>query len=484
MFNDCIRHSRAHLVVASLAVCAALLIASSVPAHGGSPSVPGGSPSGETEPARALLRQQERVQQPFRADVDLVLIDCVVLDQDGRFVHHLTVEDFRLFEEDQPVEISLFSEQHYGSATPPPSADEAPQGIDPSAVPTDDEVAGLPRYLVVFVDAFNTAPNEWDRLRPALVDYVRTTLTPSDRVLVAMLTPDRRLRVTPEFTSSPAVIESTLSYVQGNPEIRERTRQNEQRLMESLQVEQTDPGGSDTGSASGEATAIRMGASLAGFFALERRDEVLYTLDTLTGLAEHLDRTHEIRGPKTLLLASGGIAEQPGSNYFYILDEFAQEADPAVRGQGGTGGFNPVTQRTASNSIAENLRNAVGRLNRLNYTVYTIDARGAADFASDPAASRARTTISPETRTLMFQDGQSGLGAIARGTGGLAFSGTNNFAGAIADVHADTAYRYVLGYAPPEHDPDDVEAGKFFRVRVEVAQPGVTVRAREGYVDR
>jgi len=126
----------------------------------------------------------------------------------------------------------------------------------------------------------------------------------------------------------------------------------------------------------------------------------------------------------------------------------------------------------------------VGKLNRLNYTVYTIDARGAADFAGDPAASRFRTTISPETRTRIFQDAQNGLGAIAQGTGGLSFTGTNNFAGAIADIHADTAYRYVLGYVPPQHDPKDVEDGKFFRVRVEVDVPGTRVRAREGYVER
>jgi len=426
---------------------------------------------------------QDRAQQPYRAAVDMVLVDCVVLDESGAFLHGLTQDDFRLFEEGEPVEISFFSEQHYGSAAAP-TAVPARGDAAVSAAVSADEVAGLPHYLVIFIDGFNTAPTEWDRLRPALIDYVRATLTPSDKVLVAILSPDRRLRVTPEFTSEPGVVESTLSYVQGNPGIRQQRRQNEQRLMESLQAESTDPGGSDTGSAAGEATALRMGAALAGFFALERRDQVLQTLDTLTGLAEHLDRTHEIAGPKTMLFVSGGIPEQPGSNYYYILDEYEQQADPAVRGQAGIGGYNPGIRRTSNDSISEYLTTAVGKLNRLNYTVYTIDARGAADFAGDPAASRFRTTISPETRTRIFQDAQNGLGAIAQGTGGLSFTGTNNFAGAIADIHADTAYRYVLGYVPPQHDPKDVEDGKFFRVRVEVDVPGTRVRAREGYVER
>jgi len=209
---------------------------------------------------------QDRAQKPYRAAVDMVLVDCVVLDDSGEFLHGLTQNDFRLFEEGEPVEISFFSEQHYGSAAAPTAVPARGDAADSAAV-SADEVAGLPHYLVIFIDGFNTAPTEWDRLRPALIDYVRATLTPSDKVLVAILSPDRRLRVTPEFTSEPGVVESTLSYVQGNPGIRQQRRQNEQRLMESLQAESTDPGGSDTGSAAGEATALRMGAALAGFFA-------------------------------------------------------------------------------------------------------------------------------------------------------------------------------------------------------------------------
>jgi VWFA-related protein len=435
--------------------------------------------------AAPVASTQERAQQPYRAAVDMVLVDCIVLDGAGHFVHGLTAADFRIFEEGEQVEIDFFSEQHFGRAPAPPVAPAPGETTHAEPPAGDADVIGLPRYLVLFVDALNMAPNEWDRLRPELVRYLHETLTPADQVLVAMLTPDRRLRVAPEFTSDAHVVEAALSYVRGNAEIRERTRLNEQRLVESLQVEEASAGGGDTGGSGGEATALRMGAALAGFFALERRDEVLHTLDTITGLAEHLDQTHDVPGPKSLLLISGGIPEQPGSNYFYILEEYAEQADPAVRGQGGIGGYDPVSRRTSSNDgIEEQLTAAVGYLNRLNYTVYTIDARGAADFAGDPAASRARTPISSDTRTQIFQDAVSGLGSIARGTGGLAFSGTNNFAAVIDDIHADTAYRYVLGYVPPQHDEKDVENGRFYRVRVEVSRSDVRVRARQGYVDR
>ena len=78
---------------------------------------------------------------------------------------------------------------------------------------------------------------------------------------------------------------------------------------------------------------------------------------------------------------------------------------------------------------------------------------------------------------------QHGLLRIADATGGLAFYNTNNFEGALARVQQDAAFRYVVGYTLPAHDPEDLADRKFFRVKVETAVPGVRIRAREGYVD-
>jgi VWFA-related protein len=272
--------------------------------------------------------------------------------------------------------------------------------------------------------------------------------------------------------------------VQTNPEIRLNEVANETRLISALQVEEEPGGGTDAGSAEVEATALRMGASLAGFYAQERREQVLFTLDTLTGLAEHLDRSFAIPGPKTLLMVSGGISVQPGARYYYILDAYEQQASLETRAEGGIGGHDPFSQRSGGEDVEQYLQRAIGQLNRLNYSVYAIDARGAGDFFGDSPEYQVRTGLAADLRQQIFQAAQEGLANISRGTGGLSFTGTSNFLGALESIHADTAYRYVLGYVPPEHDPEDVENDRFYRVRVEVGVPGVRVRAREGYVDR
>ena len=78
---------------------------------------------------------------------------------------------------------------------------------------------------------------------------------------------------------------------------------------------------------------------------------------------------------------------------------------------------------------------------------------------------------------------QQGLLRIAGATGGLAFYNTSNFKAAFARVQQDTAFRYVLGYSLPTHDPKDIADHKFFRVKVEATVPGLKIRAREGYID-
>jgi VWFA-related protein len=449
------------------------------PGRSAAESSPRGPRAGEQQPAR-----QDRPQ--FEAAVDMVLIDCVVLDEDGDFLPGLTQADFLLYEEGEPVDISFFSVQRFGTPRVEPAAVPAATEEVPAGELAADlsSAATLPRYVVLFIDGFNTSPAEWAEVKGAVVQYVREILRPGDRILVANLTPARQLRVAPEFTSEPGLLEAVLSAVQTNPEIRLNVVRNETRLIEALQIEDDPGGGTDAGVTEVEATALRMGASLAGFYAQERREQVLFTLDTLTGLAEHLDRSFAIPGPKTLLMVSGGISSQPGARYYYILDAYEQQATLEMRSQGGIGGHDPISHRSGGETVDEYMRSAIGKLNRLNYSVYAIDARGAGDFFSDSPEYQVRTGLAPELRQQIFEAAQEGLVDIARGTGGLSFTGTSNFLGALEAIHADTAYRYVLGYVPPEHHPKDLENDKFYRVRVEVDVPGVRVRAREGYVDR
>ena len=426
----------------------------------------------------------EQLQQPqFSAAVARVLVDVTVVDDRGRFVSDLSIDDFSVFEEGRQMEIELFALERFREVIPWTEGEDGDTALPPAA----DNAPVLPRYLVFFIDGFNTAPNHWEMVRYALNDYIRNELQPNDRILLATLTPRRKLMVAPDFSRDVESLTRMIDSIVTNPYIDHRERQNEQELLRALYedavtgapVFDVEEGANPVA----EANRLRHGANLAQVFAGERKEEIIYTLDAMTSLAGHLSRTFDVPGPKTMVMVSSGIAQTPGSGYFYILDERLDEVAISVRMDSLSAAEHPVAFRTASaQTIEAYLMRAVGRLNRLNYTLYTIGARGMGSALAQDISLSVRSNLSIGTRSIIFRDQQEGLRALASGTGGLAFDNSANFKAAFAQVDRDTAFRYVLGYTPPER-AEDVSPDEFYRIRVEVERDDVKVRSRRGYVE-
>jgi VWFA-related protein len=74
--------------------------------------------------------------------------------------------------------------------------------------------------------------------------------------------------------------------------------------------------------------------------------------------------------------------------------------------------------------------------------------------------------------------GEEGLDVLANATGGLPLRHTDNFAGAMASVAADTSTYYVLAYAPE----NAVFDGRYRAIELKTLWKGLSVRARRGYV--
>ncbi len=203
----------------------------------------------------------------------------------------------------------------------------------------------------------------------------------------------------------------------------------------------------------------------------------------MTALAAHLNRTFDVPGPKTMIMVSAGISENPGSAYYYILDSRLDQAQGQSRASASSAAEHPVAFRPPyAQTIDAYLLRTVGQLNRLNYTLYTIGARGAAIGAFADVTDTIRSNLSPGIASIAYRDEEAGLGMLSRGTGGLAFSNSSNFFGALEQIDRDTAFRYVLGYSPPER-AENAKPDKFYRIQVKVSRRDVKVRARRGYVD-
>lgn len=132
---------------------------------------------------------------------------------------------------------------------------------------------------------------------------------------------------------------------------------------------------------------------------------------------------------------AAGLAAMPGPKTVVLLsDGFTRTAD-LIR-------------------LAGTLRNVVGTFARAGARIYAVDTRGI-EGAPD-----------------------HGLNSLAVDTGGVVLFNVNNIGTALDEIAADTNTYYVIGYQPVNTRSD----GTYRAIDVRVKRPGLTVRARKGYL--
>jgi VWFA-related protein len=126
---------------------------------------------------------------------------------------------------------------------------------------------------------------------------------------------------------------------------------------------------------------------------------------------------------------------------------------------------------------------------RADVHIYTIDTRGLlapgsaakAPYRNGPTQSGAEENAAQvgsdyDALSLSTMD----LTTIADHTGGLAFINSNDFKKGFARIVDDNSRYYILGYYSPKTARD----GSFVPVQVTCLRPGLTIRARKGYIAR
>ena len=130
----------------------------------------------------ALFSTFISAQQPpsrFRAGVDLVTVDVVVLDQDGNPVPGLTRQDFAIQEDGRPQQITEFQSVEL----PPPSTMARPTRAAPERrisfnSITAGHIAG--RAFVLVFDDINLTRQQAAEARKALRKFVESAVTDED----------------------------------------------------------------------------------------------------------------------------------------------------------------------------------------------------------------------------------------------------------------------------------------------------------------
>src|SRR5436190_16716681 len=384
------------------------------------------------------LRPAVEAQQPpaFRTSTDIVEVDVVVHDKDGRFVDDLSLQDFELLENGTPQRLEQIDLRGAASS----AAGARPSTMTSPAVPVRPAARRI--FVFVFDDAHMTA-NGFKRSQAAANALFEKQFRDGDiggiaiggRIAGSRLTTDRAELVKAVGAAKPDL--------RGNSRRMEEQSWPRLTAAEAVAVavhnnESVRNAAIQRACVDDEAQCRIADVAVAGKanqLTDEARGESTQTVQLIRTLMIGLER---FDGPKTVVLASEGF--------------MTEDSWPLVE-------------------------DAVALAARANARIYALDARGlnrglTSLGGSAPGGSDAMT------RLLEQMDfGSDSTNSLAIDTGGFVVRNEDDFARAVARIGADASRFYVVGYRSSL--PQD---GTFHRLRVVVKWPNVAVRARRGYV--
>ena len=427
----------------------------------------------EPQPQQQQVTDDDDV---VRISTNLVQVDAVVTDKDGRQVTDLRPEEVEVWEDGRPQKITNFSYVFAGTGGAQPVASSSP------ARPADAAAAAPPpvrlrreqvrRTIALVVDDLGMSFESTAFVRRALQNFVDNQMRPDD--LVAIIRTSAGAGALQQFTSDRRQLYAAIERVKWYPLGRGGVSAFAPLQRDDLALHAN--------------SAQERAAELARQAQEQRREaeeefnqarEEFFSVGTLGAVGFVVRSLGDLPSRKSVLLFSDGIRL------------FAKNKT-SVRNSGGGGGGRPGVKGEGASTVEnvrvmEALRRLTDEANRASVVIYTMDSRGLQTLTANAGESMADYSPEQLERRLYerredFFDTQSGLEYMARLTGGFAIRNSNDFGKGIRTVLDDQSGYYLIGYRPEESTFDAAEGRRrFHKVTVSVRRPGLRVRSRSGF---
>ncbi|MBZ5560241.1 MAG: VWA domain-containing protein [Acidobacteriia bacterium] len=372
-------------------------------------------------------------QPTFKLRVDYVEVDVVVTDRNGNLVRDLKKEDFQVLEDGKGQTITNFTHVDI----PVERGDRplfASEPIEPDVKTNEKPFDG--RVYVMVVDDYHTRFGRTQRVKAAAKQFIERRLGAND--VMAVVHTAGASDANQEFTSNKRLLLAAVDKTMG-------------RKLDSATANKTN-----------EYYRTRdmraAGDPLNDPDDAERAFNARNTLDTLRNIAEWFGSVHGRR--KAILFVSEGID--------YDIYDMIQA--------------NNGSNHMGASMVMDASRDAITAATRSNVAIYGIDPRGLTDLGDESIEIGAfpdDTSLGIGTGSLWNEVrlSQDSLRMLSEETGGFAVVNKNDFSTAFTRIVEDNSSYYVLAYYPPDARP-----GRVHKIDVRVTRPGVTVRARKGYM--
>lgn len=399
--------------------------------------------------------------------VDLIEVWAKVTDKNNQLVTDLKPEDFSIYIDGKKMEMRCFDRVF--------QQPQIEQGTAAEDSESSEATAGTKRKFVFFFDLLHTSATDIDFLKGKIVDFLGHSFRDQgDQGMVFVLLPSLHLGVVQKMTDSRDALIDVVAKMRGNPTQEARIRNNERELLDVLYAFGSPPenpnGTISQGANSRAIETIRQARGLARSYANQERNLSKITMNAFLSIADYLsDNTYE--GRLVMIYVSGGFSLRPGQNYFEIVDK-------AIENNFTIGTDDLVFKDMPSNDFELEVRDTIGLLNRLNVTIYSIDANGLLENNQGAERDSRATRIGINTVSYS-QELQDSLAMISRETGGMAFLNSQNFAKGLTQIAEDMNQQYWLCSTLPPFK----KRGTYHSIDVKVARNDVKVRHRRGYVE-
>lgn len=384
----------------------------------------------------------QQPDRPITVAVKFVQVDVTVTDGRGRLVRDLPADAFELYEDGKPQQVSTFA------VIDIPIERQGPPATNVASIEADvhsNLADSVGRVYVIILDDLHVHPLRSVRVKDAARVFIERHLSPNDRV--AVVHTSGRPGLSQEFTSRRSLLLESVEKFVGR-----KMRSSVLERLEEYRRRADEPSRAD----------LRMERVLDPLDA-QRADQARRALKTLSNLGNLLSHASDRR--KTVLLISEGID--------YPLQQEASQT---------TSGLSAFTSPYAADVLRE-VQQAINAAARGNMSIYSLDPRGLAgtgdetiDVSTFP--DNPHLGLSPGAFQAELQVAQDSLRMLSDQTGGVASVTSNDFAQAFNTIVGESSMYYMLGYRLPETGSD----GRHRKIDVRVRRPGVSVRARTGYV--
>lgn len=477
----------------------------------------------------ALAARAQDTTEPldsFREEVsvEVVNVDVWVSDRKGQPVTGLTREDFQLFEDGKPVEISNFAAFEAAGHPPPAGSSQPAPEVAAGAAGTADKPGGASapepeRRLVVFVDDWNLRPEDRIRVLDDLRTFVRDQAGPG--VFVMVVLHDGAVRVVLPFTHDPVAVSRTFDAIEKRAPSGLQARSDRRTALEAIRdaysraIEAGRPGGPGVTPVAAFGGTDPCSAywgemeNAAHNYSVTTAGQVEQSLGALVTVTDFLAG---LPGQKVLLYVGDGMEGQPGEDLYHYLAQLcpARQSEVALAASSYdlTGGFRQLTSRANAHGVTFYTLEAEGPGGEFDLSIQggttfapshqeeSLDSQGSGGSSGglEPSNDRFQSfgTVpeAPETggstlrpsaavERLRASNLEGPLFTMAHETGGRAVLNAIDFAPELERLGEELGTYYSLGFVPGHLGDDHTHA-----LEVKVAGKGYTVRHRASYRDK